>query len=356
MIAVLEVPCPGERREIRVAVLFDTRSQDPPERGEGWSAAHEQIFFPIDVRFAAHRAEEGRLEGHNLGPLNTYRVVSEASVVRRSHHAIRMRDPEQFVVGMPFRGRCLVEQAGRASSFGARDLSSWDSSHPFSVTTRKPFDLLLLVVPRTLLGPRREAICRRVAGQVSAGSAVGAVAAPFFRKVWETLDDRDTETSREDIADAVIAMVRALHAEPASRAGATTMLPGPVLLAEMKAYIDRHLGDPRLSPASIAGAHYVSTRYVHKLFAGTAITVSDWVRYRRLEACRRDIRDPALADQTISELARRWALSDPAHFSRIFRAEYGCTPSEDRAAVRAGGAAQAAAIGALPVNPRAPWC
>ena len=28
--------------------------------------------------------------------------------------------------------------------------------------------------------------------------------APFFRKVWETLDDRDTETSREDIADVTI--------------------------------------------------------------------------------------------------------------------------------------------------------
>jgi AraC-like DNA-binding protein len=101
-------------------------------------------------------------------------------------------------------------------------------------------------------------------------------------------------------------------------------------MTNVKAYIDEHLGDPALGLESVARAHYVSTRYVQKLFAADGVPVSDWIRHRRLEACRRDLVDPALAHETIGELGRRWALSNPAHFSRIFREAYGCTPSEFR--------------------------
>ncbi len=314
-----------------MAVLFDTTTEDPAERAERWSAAHERIFFPIDVRFASEGPEHGRIEGHRLGPLHTYRVVSQASVVRRRGEGIRAADPEQFVVGLPLRGRCLIEQEGRASSFGASDLSSWDSSHPFSVTTRRPFDLLLLVVPRQVLGPRSNAICRRAAGRVSESSGVGAIAAPFFRSVWWSLAAPGFQVSRDDLADGVVAMVRALHAKDAPKTAGASRLPGAVLLPQMRSYIDRHLGDPGLGPGSIAREHHVSTRYVHKLFATTGVSASDWVRTRRLEACWRDLCDPALVDHTISEIAARWALTNPAHFSRVFRAEYGCTPTEVRA-------------------------
>ena len=60
------------------------------------------------------------------------------------------------------------------------------------------------------------------------------------------------------------------------------------------------------------------------------MSVSAWLRTRRLEACRRDLADPALADRTVAEIARRRGWSDPARFSRRFREAYGCAPSELR--------------------------
>lgn len=313
-----------------MAVLFDTSAHAAKDRAERWSAAHETIFFPIGVQLTSDRPVEGRIEGHRLGPLNAYRVASASSVVRRTARGISAADPEQLVVGMPLRGRCVIEQQGNASSFGTQELSSWDSSHPFAVTTTKPFDLLLFVVPRTLLGPRRDLICRRVAGHAAADSPVGAIAAPFFRRVWHGLETGGSELGREDLADSVIALVRALHIEQPRGNTPAPQASGRWLVARIKAYIDQHLGEPQLGPQSIASAHYISTRYLHRLFADEGISVSDWVRYRRLEACRRDLRDPTLAGETISEIARRWALSSPAHFSRIFRDEYGCTPTEAR--------------------------
>jgi AraC-like DNA-binding protein len=311
-----------------VAVLFDTTTLDARQRSESWSDAHQRIFFPIGVRFSSKVACMGRIEGHRLGAIGAYRVTSDPSEVHRSRTAIGAFDPEEFLVAMSLRGRCVIEQADRASAFGTGDISSWDSSHPFSVRHLEPFDLLLIVVPQTLLGPRQATIVRRTAGLVTHNSNIGSIAAPFFRGVWDGIESDGSSARWDDLADGVLAIVRALHF--AAEVDPPRNIPASALLPSIKAYIDQHLGDGNLAPEAIARAHYISTRYLHKLFEGDGISVSEWVRHRRLEACRRDLRDPALAHETISDVARRWALPNPAHFSRIFRDSYGCTPTELR--------------------------
>lgn len=61
--------------------------------------------------------------------------------------------------------------------------------------------------------------------------------------------------------------------------------------------------------------------------------MSAWIRLRRLERCRRDLRDPRAVDRPVSAIAATWGLPDPAHFSRTFRAAYGITPTEYRSGV-----------------------
>jgi AraC-like DNA-binding protein len=305
-----------------LGILFDTSTLDVLDRPELWSEAHRQIFFPIGVKFSVPVSSHGRIEGHRFGPLGAYRVVSDPSIVRRGRSAIVASDPEQFLVGLSLRGGCLIEQEGRAGLFDVGEMSSWHSSHPFTVTTRARFDLLLIVIPRGLLGPARDTICRNTARRLDMSSGIGLVAAPFFREMWKGLSTGGPAAGEEDLADAAIALVRGLHAG--------SVIPGPAMLSQIKAYVDEHLQESRLDPSSIARAHHISTRYLHKLFAGGGVSVSEWVRHRRLEACRRDLRDPARAHESISQVALRWGFSNPAHFSRTFREEYGCTPSELR--------------------------
>ena len=317
-----------------MAVLFDTTKLEAHERSDSWAVAHERIFFPIGVRFASTTASRGKIAAQPLGPLRAYRVSSDPSVVRRTSAAIRAEDPEQFLIATPLRGRTAIEQAGRSSVFGSGDISTWDSSRPFRVLHTEPFDLLLLVIPRTLLGARADAMYDRTAGRVSERSEIGGLATTFFRQVWRTLDSQAQAhapaPAQEDLADGILALVRALHARDAPATPAARHLPSATLLSEIKSYIDQHLHDRRLRPDSIARTHSISKRYLHLLFARDGVTVSGWIRHRRLEACRRDLRDPALAHASISAIARHWALANPAHFSRSFRDTYGCTPSEFR--------------------------
>jgi AraC-like DNA-binding protein len=56
-----------------------------------------------------------------------------------------------------------------------------------------------------------------------------------------------------------------------------------VLLTRIHAFIQEHLGDPELRPATIAEAHHISLRLLHKLFHEQGQSVAGWIRTRRLE-------------------------------------------------------------------------
>ena len=88
-------------------------------------------------------------------------------------------------------------------------------------------------------------------------------------------------------------------------------------LRGVQAWLDAHLADPSLTPGRIAGANFISVRSLHRLFEAEGVTVSAWVRDRRLEACRRDLTDPTQADadgrrdRTTVGLDRRGGLQPP---------------------------------------------
>ncbi|MEU8542146.1 AraC family transcriptional regulator [Streptomyces sp. NPDC048717] len=107
-----------------------------------------------------------------------------------------------------------------------------------------------------------------------------------------------------------------------------------MLLSRVQAYVQEHLAAPDLTPDTIAAAHHISTRYLHRIFQQQGLTVAAWVRRQRLDRCRLDLADPSLGDLPVRRVAARWGFDEPASFTRAFRAAYGTTPGAFR--VRAG--------------------
>jgi AraC-like DNA-binding protein len=102
------------------------------------------------------------------------------------------------------------------------------------------------------------------------------------------------------------------------------------LLMEVHAFIEQRLGEIDLDPATVAAAHHISVRYLHRLFESENTTVAAWIRQRRLERCRTDLISGV--SQPVSAVGARWGLPDAAHFSRLFRQAYGMPPAEYRRA------------------------
>ncbi|MFC4564471.1 helix-turn-helix domain-containing protein [Nocardiopsis mangrovi] len=104
------------------------------------------------------------------------------------------------------------------------------------------------------------------------------------------------------------------------------------LILRIQAFVNRHLGDPLLSPGMIAEAHGISVGYLHRLLQGHDTTLAAWIRRRRLDGARRALSDPRLARLRVQEIGTRWGFPHPSAFSRAFRTAYGTTPKDYREA------------------------
>ncbi|MFJ6619872.1 helix-turn-helix domain-containing protein [Kitasatospora sp. NPDC091335] len=125
-------------------------------------------------------------------------------------------------------------------------------------------------------------------------------------------------------------LVATLVTEQAARDAPTAEDSHYTRIWEIRSYMDRHLRDPELGPKAIAAAHGISVRSLHKLFEGEGVTVSRLIQRRRLQATAQELTRRDGGDSTVSGVAQRWGFTDAAHFSRIFRAWYGISPSQWR--------------------------
>ncbi|MBW4024769.1 MAG: helix-turn-helix domain-containing protein [Proteobacteria bacterium] len=91
--------------------------------------------------------------------------------------------------------------------------------------------------------------------------------------------------------------------------------------------IEAGLTDADLTLESLAGTEGLSPRAIQKLFRAEQLTFSQYLRRRRLERAAQELLDPLRTDTMVAEIGFRWGFTDPAHFSRAFREQYGTTPS-----------------------------
>jgi AraC-like DNA-binding protein len=321
-----------------LTVLLDTAAVAPRDAFDFWSTSSSEVFYPMEIHREIREPFRGRVEGHSLGPIDAYRIVADGADVRRTAGLVAASDPERLDVAVQVRGTSLVAQDGRETWIGPGDIAAYQSSRPFRVLGDDPVEMAIFSLPRGVLGARAELMCRHTAQRFAAGDGLTAVAAPFLVSLLGRLDAGVVATGHADMADGVLGVVRALFTE---RIGADATLgqpPAAMLLSGVKRFIELHLGEPWLGPEAIARANHISTRYLHKIFESEHTSVSEWIRDRRLERCRRDLLDPALRHETILSIATRWGITSSAHFSRVYRAAYGRTPREERRAALSGAA------------------
>lgn len=304
------------------SIVIDTEQARPGDPVDFWRGEASRVFQPHNVRVADRAGFWARSVGYELCDLTLTRTRSERSTVVRTRGSIAEFDPGLLMLVVHMRGTYRVTQEERTEICGAGDLAIFDSSRPFRAEPDGPIDVLTVGLPKSMLHRHAAHAAVRIPGTTGPAGLVR----PFLCDLLENLGDGRIAADDEAMADGVVGLVRTLFGDREGRA-----LPRPQPLRDVKRYIDAHLGDPGLTPDRIAAAHYISRRRLYTLFEAEATGVREWIRGRRLERCRRDLRDPALRDETVMSIATRWGFVDASHFSHSFRDAYGLAPSAYRA-------------------------
>jgi AraC-like DNA-binding protein len=314
-----------------VPELVDTSRAAAADRFDLWVAAISKIIFPLRIQRLGDAPFAGRVAGYGLGPLEVLRVAGDANICARTDAGIRHSDPECIQLHVLRRGTCQVSQQDRASLTVPGDIMTQDSSHPYVIRADQRFEYLVFNFPKVLLGSQLKRVSEHTALRVPGNSGLGSRISPFLSGLVDGLEDGSVPENDVGLADSMFGLLRALYRGEDSPVVHGGDRPSIGLLAHVKSFIENHLHEPELGPERIAAAHFISTRYLHKLFETEDVSVSRWVQQRRLDRCRRDLSDPALAERRIEAIASRWGFGNPDHFSRTFRTTYGCSPRELRA-------------------------
>jgi AraC family transcriptional activator of tynA and feaB len=237
-----------------------------------------------------------------------------------------MGDEPESVFGFQFvrKGVEVVRESRREVALTAGDVVLWDGWQPTDVEVIEPF------VKRTLLFPRDRvlSVCPRL-GEVGAlpplkHSAAARLLVHYVNAL--AVEAPQLEPAAEvAAADAALELLRAAvePSVPTSRSAKRA-----AVRASVRRHVRAHLQDPVLGPETIAHAHAISVRALHALFEDSGESVAGLVRNERLRRCFEDLELPS--GGSVTEIAFRWGFRDAAHFSRVFKREFGVTPSDVR--------------------------
>jgi len=294
-----------------------------------WRRLVSDSFVPLKAKQVYPGPFSGRLAGRRLRELAIMQVSAGPHAVIRTPELIGPAGAGYYKLNLQVSGHGLLVQDGRETLLCPGDLAIYDTERPYSLTFEEDFSALVLMFPRQLTGLSAEDVRELTATTMGAGHRLGQAVVPFITQIGTMLPTLDGPIGHRLALNVVDLLATVLADELYSRPGADDTQQGR-LLRRIHHFIESQLANPDLGPDMIAAAHYISTRALHQLFAGTGHTVARWVRERRLEQCRRDLQDPLHRDVAVGAIGARWGLPDPAHFSRLFRAEYGQSPVQYR--------------------------
>jgi AraC-like DNA-binding protein len=315
--------------------LWSTDTVEARDRLSYWVEAVCNTYVQLDCDTPQReQAFCGTIEANQLATLGLSRVTASPQWVRRTQAKIARATEDYFIVSIQTKGRGKIVQDGRVAELSPGDFALYDSTRPYELIFEEPFQQHVLQLPGAVLRGRLRNTHMLTARKVCGDRGAGHLMIGMINALAEDIDTLEAGSvaaiaeSVENIlvaglcslpgaADPVVSQLTAYHRD------------------QIKTYVLRHLRDPRLSINAIAAHLRLSPSTIYRAFASEPISLNAWIWNQRLDGAKRDLCDPALAGRTITEIAFGWGFNDTAHFSRLFRARFGCSARELRASLSA---------------------
>lgn len=287
-------------------------------------------FVPLQLSTRRPHDFHATARAADLHDVKIVEISASSHVVERTRRLIDDASLEpSYKVSLMVEGTGYICQDGRDVVLTPGDLAVYDTSRPYTLAfDDSSLRTIVAMFPKRLVEVSDDRIARLTATALGKDDHLGDLVSSVLEQVAGRLDLVNAATGWR-LARNVVDLVNILLRDSL---GEERAVPAERLRDQVQRYIHEHLADPDLSPTSIADANYISVRYLHSLFQQIGISVSSYIRIRRLERCRMDLADPAFADLTVTAISSRWTFADVAHFSRTFKSTFGETPSEFRSA------------------------
>ncbi|MEV4133833.1 helix-turn-helix domain-containing protein [Dactylosporangium sp. NPDC049742] len=321
--------------------MLATRTVDlsplpPAERFDYWADLVAKEVAPNQISSTHAHDFDAWMRMSSLGAPTLTTLRFPSLTTRRTAKLIRRSDPQQYHLALLTSGSGTVEQDRCESAIQPGQFTLLTSSRPYKAshgirTVAGPVGSVVVVIPHSQLPIPHDKVSRLFGMPLPSTEGIGVLLAQHLQQISAHPEQYDTSDATL-LAGVTLNLITALLAQQLDVAESLSRNVSQVVLrTRIDAFIDANLGRPDLDPQMIAAAHNVSMTTLKRLFRTGETPVAEMIRTRRLQRCRKDLADPGLRDRPVHAIASRWGFGSTAHFSRIFREEYGMSPSEYRA-------------------------
>ncbi len=290
-----------------------------------WKHLVAESFVPLAARTADVDGFRGQMRSRVLDRMSVVEVTATSHEVHRTPALIAQAGERYFKLNLQLEGTGLLIQDNREALLQPGDLAIYDTNRPYTLAFEERARMMVVMFPCDALALPANYIEQLAAVTMAGSAGLSGIVGQFIRQLSENLEILSGPSGSRLAVNALDLVSTMLHAE--MDIAPDRMKPQALLAVSVREYIEANLSDPLLSPASIAAAHFISTRHLHNVFHESGSTVANWIRSQRLEGVARELRDPLLAGESVSAVAARWGFIDAAHFSRTFREAFGMSPT-----------------------------
>ena len=283
---------------------FRTHDLPGSRRLTGWEEHNARAL--VGLRVTADRPFDGTEVNLTLPRLHVARVTGSPHAVERDVRQIAEHPADGVVVYFALAGESQFHHRGGHELVVPGQALVLDGDQPFRREFSDGLTEIVLKAPRR--GPVRPQVVsfqENAHAQALVRALSGALRGPAD---WDGLEHTAT-----GLLDTLL--------------GARTPAAD---LAAAHAFIAAHLHEQELCAQRIAAAIGYSERHLSRLFAKSGQSVPQAILNARLDAARSVLAEPI----SLAEVAARHGFASQAHFSRTYRARFGVTPRQDRAALR----------------------
>ncbi|MFZ8757057.1 AraC family transcriptional regulator [Microbacterium sp. HMH0099] len=297
--------------------FFATRHLAEADRVATWEAHHAHALVGLGCALPRSGAFDAAVRSARVGPYDLAHVVATPHAVERTPRHIRSHESPGCVLYLSRRGRSELRSRTGEIAHGPGAVVLCEGDEPFERRFREGVDELVIRVSPTATADLVPPGSAPAATLVTDGDA--PVAALLTRSLRRHVEAGLSRPDDATVADDLTERLRLLLTP-----GASTSAEG--LRTIVLDHVDEHLHETDLTTETVAERLRVTERTVRRLFAPTGTSLADEIRHRRLTRAHRLLRGSG----TIADVARRSGFASQAHFSRAFRSEYGCRPSDVR--------------------------
>ncbi|MGE6740513.1 helix-turn-helix domain-containing protein [Allorhizobium pseudoryzae] len=303
---------------------FSTDMVENEHRFEAFRSRINTMFDMQDPDPDARRSFAGGIESVNMGAMLISSMRTQTFRFERPRQRLVRDFLDHILLRVDLAGP--LDQNGRPAALTVLDLGR------VSEGGMTPAHNVSVVFSRASLGPAAEDISRLHGESLTYPTAI--FLADHILSLFRMGRNVEAETVPQELLSLTPTLVAAcLDPQQISIRRARNDI-DTMMLVRARDFIQSNLSSPMLTPDLVAREIGVSRATLYRLF-DPAGGVARVIREARIKAAARSL-TRAGADTRIGDIAHAFCFASDAHFSRAFKAQFGCTPREFRTALTEG--------------------